>query len=189
MSALPTDLGDALLRCARNAVAERLGLPASPPAVGGGVREQLDRPGASFVTLTLSGRLRGCIGSLRPVTSLGRDVSHNAVAAAFDDPRFAPLTTVEFPRLRIEVSVLSAPQPLAARDEAAALAALRPGRDGVVLSEGRRRATFLPQVWEEIPDAHDFLVALRRKAGLPPDRWGPGTQLETYTVSSCQEPR
>ncbi len=187
MTTLPNGSCAVLLGYARSAIAERLGVTVTPPQIPEALAGWLDQPGASFVTLTLGGRLRGCIGSLHAVRSLKEDVCHNARAAAFGDPRFAPLRATELDAVRIEVSVLSAPEPLAARDESEAIAALRPGRDGVILSTQRHRATFLPQVWKEIPDAHEFLVALRRKAGLPGERWSPDTRLQTYTVNSCQE--
>lgn len=151
----------------------------------------LDAPGASFVTLTSGrapgGALRGCIGSLEARRPLREDVEANAVAAALHDPRFAPLTARELDDTVVEVSVLSAPAALPAADEAELLARLRPGVDGVVLSACGRRATFLPQVWEQLPDPADFLARLRRKAGLPADYWGRDVIVETYTVTAWQE--
>lgn len=151
----------------------------------------LDAPGASFVTLTSGrapgGALRGCIGSLGARRPLREDVEANAVAAALHDPRFAPLTARELDETVVEVSVLSAPAALPAADEAELLARLRPGVDGVVLSACGRRATFLPQVWEQLPDPADFLARLRRKAGLPADYWGRDVVVETYTVTAWQE--
>ena len=151
----------------------------------------LDAPGASFVTLTSGrapgGALRGCIGSLEARRPLRADVEANAVAAALHDPRFAPLTARELDDTVVEVSVLSAPAALPVADEAELLARLRPGVDGVVLSACGRRATFLPQVWEQLPDPADFLARLRRKAGLPADYWGRDVVVETYTVTAWQE--
>ncbi|WP_245574569.1 AmmeMemoRadiSam system protein A [Actinomyces dentalis] len=151
----------------------------------------LDAPGASFVTLTSGrapgGALRGCIGSLEARRPLRADVEANAVAAALHDPRFAPLTARELDDTVVEVSVLSVPAALPAADEAELLARLRPGVDGVVLSACGRRATFLPQVWEQLPDPADFLARLRRKAGLPADYWGRDVVVETYTVTAWQE--
>ena len=151
----------------------------------------LDAPGASFVTLTSGrapgGALRGCIGSLGARRPLREDVEANAVAAALHDPRFAPLTARELDDTVVEVSVLSAPAALPVADEAELLAHLRPGVDGVVLSACGRRATFLPQVWEQLPDPADFLARLRRKAGLPADYWGRDVVVETYTVTAWQE--
>lgn len=142
----------------------------------------LREPAATFVTLKLDGELRGCIGSLEARRALGDDVAHNAVAAAYADPRFPPVDGEERRRLEVEVSVLSAPQPLAARDEAHALAQLRPGIDGVVLELDHLRSTFLPQVWEGLPRPEDFLGELKRKAGLPRGFWDPRLKLSRYTV-------
>lgn len=151
----------------------------------------LDAPGASFVTLTSGrapgGALRGCIGSLEARRPLREDVEANAVAAALHDPRFAPLSARELDDTVVEVSVVSAPAALPVADEAELLARLRPGVDGVVLSACGRRATFLPQVWEQLPDPADFLARLRRKAGLPADYWGRDVVVETYTVTAWQE--
>lgn len=176
-------LGSALLVRARNAIADAMGLPtrAEPDAQG------LELPGATFVTLTLEGELRGCIGSLEARRPLGQDVRDNARAAAFRDPRFPPLDAAEFSRVRVEVSLLSPPVPLDCADEADALRQLRPGVDGVILEAQGRRATFLPQVWEELPEGPDFLRHLRRKAGLPADEWTAGTRLSRYEVRQWTE--
>lgn len=180
---LPEDAGRVLLPMARAAIAEELGSPhvrRDHPA-------WLDRPGAAFVTLTLDGQLRGCIGTLEAHRPLGEDVRANARNAAFEDPRFLPLGEEELDDVRIEVSVLSAPRPLDVTSEDQAVRVLRPGVDGVVLRSGRHRATFLPQVWEQLPDPHDFLAHLRRKAGLRPDHWDADTQLSVYTVRAWEE--
>lgn len=207
----PADAGLVLLPLARGAIAARLD-PAGPtgPSTPDAARPDpagpaarrtapgaaahaawLDAPGASFVTLTSGrapgGALRGCIGSLGARRPLREDVEANAVAAALHDPRFAPLTARELDDTVVEVSVLSAPAALPAADEAELLARLRPGVDGVVLSASGRRATFLPQVWEQLPDPADFLARLRRKAGLPADYWGRDVIVETYTVTAWQE--
>ena len=142
----------------------------------------LAAPGASFVTLHLDGDLRGCIGSIQARRALGDDVTHNARAAAFRDPRFPPVTPAEIPRLEVEVSVLSPRQVMQVRDEAEALAMLRPGVDGVYFEFHDLASTFLPQVWESIPVPADFLGELKRKAGLPPRFWHPDVRLSRYTV-------
>ena len=129
----------------------------------------LRQAGATFVTLTRDGDLRGCIGSLEAARPLGADVADNAVAAAFRDPRFPALTREEWPRVRVEVSLLSAPKPMRFADEADLLAQIRVGEDGLILECDGRRATFLPQVWESLPDKRLFLRELARKAGLPDD--------------------
>ena len=133
------------------------------------------------------GPLRGCIGTLQAHRPLREDVEANAVAAATRDPRFPPLSRAELEDAIVEVSVLSAPTALPVADEAELLARLRPGVDGVILSDAGHRATFLPQVWEQLPDPADFLAHLRRKAGLPAGHWGRGLTIETYTVTAWQE--
>jgi len=144
-------------------------------------------PGAVFVTLTRSGELRGCIGSLVAHRPLIDDLQANASAAAFRDPRFAPVTAVEWPEIRVEVSLLSKPEPIVFLDEADALHQLRPGIDGVIIEHGWHKATFLPQVWDQLPDARQFLGQLKRKAGLAPDFWAPDLGLQRYTVEKFKE--
>jgi AmmeMemoRadiSam system protein A len=146
----------------------------------------LDEPAATFVTLSLHGRLRGCIGSLEAHRSLYDDVTHNACAAAFGDPRFPPLTPDELPAVSIEVSVLTAPQPLQFSNEAEALSRLRPGIDGVIFQYGRRRATFLPQVWSQHPDPREFMALLKQKAGLPAGLWADVVRLAVYQVEKFE---
>lgn len=176
--------GETLLAVARAAIAQRLGVPASQPELP----DWLDAPGASFVTLTRQGRLRGCIGSLQAYRALHEDVTENAVAAAVRDPRFPPLPAAELAGTRIEVSLLSALLPLDFDSQADALAQLRPGTDGVVLHYGDLRGTFLPQVWESLPQPEEFLAQLKRKAGLPAGFWDDAIRLERYTVTKWREP-
>jgi AmmeMemoRadiSam system protein A len=176
--------GASLLALARAAIAQALGQ--APVAVDESA-EPLHVFGASFVTLTLHGQLRGCIGSLEARRTLLADVKANAVAAALHDPRFAPLTPAELVRTEIEVSVLSALQALPFDNEAHALAQLRPGMDGVVLKFQRYSSTFLPQVWTQLPSPAEFLAHLKYKAGLPPDFWAEGLQLYRYTVHKWKE--
>lgn len=147
----------------------------------------LDAPGAAFVTLTQDGQLRGCIGSLVAHRPLRDDVAGNAQAAAFDDPRFMPLRAGELAHTRIEVSVLSQPTPMPFTSREDALAQLRPGIDGVVLGARGRRATFLPQVWDELPAPEQFIAHLFRKAGLPPSYWGDDVTISRYTVTAFVE--
>lgn len=147
----------------------------------------LRSPGASFVTLTQRGQLRGCIGSLEAHRALYTDVQANAIAAALRDPRFPPLAAAELRLTRVEVSLLSATEPLAFDSEADALAQLRPGVDGVLLEYGALRSTFLPQVWDQLPGPKDFLSQLKRKAGLPGDFWHNGLRLRRYSVDKFQE--
>ncbi|MDR0777006.1 MAG: AmmeMemoRadiSam system protein A [Azonexus sp.] len=177
--------GISLLRLARNAISEHFGLAPQPVAE----QPEWRQPGASFVTLTRHGELRGCIGSLEAWRPLAEDVAANARTAAFRDPRFAPLAAGELADIRVEVSLLTPAQPLSFRDEADALTQLRPHIDGVILSAGRHRATFLPQVWEQLPDPAAFLAHLKRKAGLAADYWGSDLRLERYTVEKWREDR
>jgi AmmeMemoRadiSam system protein A len=180
----PETEGAILLAVARDAIAQQLGVAGIEHELQ---QDWLQEPGASFVTLTQAGALRGCIGSLVAQRPLLEDVRNNAVAAALHDPRFPPLRAVELPRTRIEVSLLSTAQDMNIESEADAIARLRPGIDGVVLSLGQARGTFLPQVWESLPHPQDFLAQLKRKAGLPADFWHEDIRLARYTVRKWQE--
>jgi hypothetical protein len=151
-----------LLELARGAIAVALGGVPVDSADAPWLRE----PGATFVTLRAGATLRGCIGSLEPRRALTDDVAANAVAAALRDPRFPPLEANELSGLTVEVSLLGRAEPMAFRDRADLAAQLVPGEDGVILECGSRRATFLPQVWDALPDPGDFLDALARKAGI-----------------------
>lgn len=142
------------------------------------------QPGASFVTLNLDGALRGCIGSLQAYRPLVQDVAENAFNAAFRDPRFPPVTRHELPILEIHLSILSSTEPMIFNSEQDLLRQLRPGIDGLVLQEGRYRGTFLPQVWESLPEPALFLTQLKRKAGLPDHYWSESLIVERYTVES-----
>jgi AmmeMemoRadiSam system protein A len=181
--ALDASVRRRLLQAARAAIeAGMQGRVAAPP---------LDRqppalcaPAATFVTLTHAGELRGCVGTLDACRPLLVDAALNARAAAFEDPRFAPLAPPELPGLAIHVSVLRPPERLHCRSEAELIAALRPGVDGVILREGRLRGTFLPAVWASIGDAGAFLAGLKRKIGLPPDYWSDTLEVARYTVDT-----
>ena len=143
--------------------------------------------GACFVTLTQHGQLRGCVGTLEARRSLLDDVKANALAAALRDSRFAPLSAAELTHTRIELSLLSPLQALHFDSEAHALAQLQPGIDGVVLEFEHYRSTFLPQVWEQLPTACEFIAQLKYKAGLPRDFWAQGVRLQRYSVSKWKE--
>lgn len=184
-AAAPDDLGNKLLQMARASISTALGQPERAPDDDA----RLQAPGACFVTLTQRGELRGCIGSLEARRSLLEDVKANAVAAALHDMRFAPLRLAELADTDIEVSVLSPMQPLHFDSEADALAQLRPGVDGVVFTHGAHRSTFLPQVWEQLPTAEEFMAHLKRKAGLPADFWSDGVRLQRYSVQKWHETR
>jgi AmmeMemoRadiSam system protein B/AmmeMemoRadiSam system protein A len=175
--------GDVLIPIARSAIGGMFGLAFR-------TREDhafLHAHGACFVTLTRHGKLRGCIGSLRAHRKLLEDVRANAKAAAFLDPRFEPLTATEFKSTLVEISLLSAAEPIAFAGEAEAIAQLRPNVDGIILEVGQHRGTFLPQVWEQMPDPREFLAHLKRKAGLAPDFWADDIRLSRYTVSKWKE--
>ena len=176
-------LGRALLTIARSAIGAELGFRPLAEAS----HAALTLPAATFVTLKHSGELRGCIGSLKPRRPLGVDVRENAIAAAFRDPRFPPLAVVEFEATSVEVSLLSVDERIDVRDEEDLLARLRPDMDGLVLECGRHRATFLPQVWESLPEPRSFLAALKRKAGLPEDFWSPQVNVSRYGVTKWAE--
>jgi hypothetical protein len=149
--------------------------------------DDLRQPGATFVTLrSADGALRGCIGSLEARRPLALDVVENAHAAAFRDPRFAPLQGRELEGLRVHLSLLSAPVPLPVASEADLLARLRPGIDGLVLEDGARRATFLPEVWEQLPQPRDFVRQLKRKAGLGGDDWPQTLRFQRYTARGVE---
>jgi len=139
---------------------------------------------ASFVTLKHNDALRGCIGSLAPVSSLVEDVARNAYAAAFRDPRFLPLTAAELQDLDISISVLGPSEPVAFGSEEELLGMLRPGIDGLVLQDGVHRGTFLPAVWESLPKPADFLAHLKQKAGLPGNYWSDTLEIQRYTTVS-----
>jgi AmmeMemoRadiSam system protein A len=177
------ELGRTLLAIARGAIGTELGLPVEREHA----HHALARPAATFVTLTQYGGLRGCIGTLEAYRPLGADVRANAVAAAFRDPRFAPLAVDEFETISVEVSVLSRSEPIRVVDEAALHRELRPGVDGVIVEYGRHRATFLPQVWEALPAPREFLAELKRKAGLSADFWSASMNVSRYTVTKYKE--
>jgi AmmeMemoRadiSam system protein A len=175
----PDEAGRTLVSLAREVIDNALHGRQQAPQGGAA---WLKLRGASFVTLTKAGRLRGCIGSLEIGRPLGEDVAHNAFAAAFKDPRFAKLALEEWPECRLEVSVLSAPKPLRFADEADLLAQLKPGEDGVILECEGKRATYLPQVWEALPDKRLFLAELLKKAGLPADTRLGRCRVQRYRV-------
>ena len=139
---------------------------------------------ASFVTLHLDGELRGCIGHLEAIEPLVADVAENAFSAAFKDPRFPSLQEVELSGLHIDISVLTPAEPLEFTSEADLLRQLRPGVDGLILEDGWARGTFLPSVWESLPEPRDFLAHLKRKTGLPMSHWSDRLRVYRYTTES-----
>ncbi len=189
---LPAPLTDAeqhtLLGLARAALAATAAHRPAPPVDVSQLSPALIRPGACFVTLMLGGELRGCIGALRADRPLYADVQYHAAQAATTDPRFLPVTPAEVPAIALEISVLTAPQPLNYTDAADLVRQLRPQVDGVVLSQGQRRATFLPQVWEKAPEPERFLSLLCDKLGLRPQAWQrTHLRVETYQAHSFAE--
>ena len=142
----------------------------------------LREPRATFVTLRRAGELRGCVGALEPTRPLVEDVAHSAFSAAFGDPRFTPLQRDERADLDIHVSILGPLTPVPARDERELIERLRPGVDGLVFADGPVRSTFLPAVWNSLPEPERFLSELRRKAGLARDHWSPTVEVFRYEV-------
>ncbi len=147
----------------------------------------LNEPRASFVTLKLHGELRGCIGRLEADQPLVRSVAYNAYAAAFRDPRFPPLTEPESRHVTVHISVLSPMEPIQFKDESDLLRQIRPGVDGLVLEAGQCRGTFLPAVWETIPDPKSFLEHLKVKSGLHPEADITGAKVMRYTCESIEQ--
>jgi AmmeMemoRadiSam system protein A len=142
----------------------------------------------TFVTLTIDGNLRGCIGHIIPQESVIEGIRVNAINAAFRDPRFRPLSKKEWKRVKIEVSILTEPAPLPYVDADDLLRKLRPGIDGVIIEKGLAQATFLPQVWEQLPEKRKFLTHLCLKAGLSPDAWEKEKlKVSTYVVQAFEE--
>lgn len=180
---ISADHGAILLPIARSAISIALGQPLTAHEDAPWLREF----GASFVTLTQHGDLRGCIGTLEAHRPLLEDVKSNAIAAAFRDPRFPPLQASELLYTRVEVSLLSPSEAIRFESEDDALRQLRPDVDGVILEYGHYRSTFLPQVWEQLPDPDTFLAHLKRKAGLAANFWSDELRLSRYTVSKWKE--
>ncbi len=188
---LNEEQGMALVKLARHTIAEKLGLKdaALPDDVRAVLaQDALQARRGTFVTLKIRGRLRGCIGNIAATGSIVDSVRQNAVNAAFRDPRFSPLTAAEFDDVDIEVSILTEPKPLAFSDAGDLLSKLRPETDGVIIRRGGAGATFLPQVWEQLPKPEEFLSHLCLKAGMSADAWKrPGLEVLTYQVQYFEE--
>jgi uncharacterized protein len=183
MVPISTEAAGTLLPIARASIAGQLGKAHPADESAAWLREQ----GASFITLKLQEKLRGCIGSLRAHRPLLDDVKANALAAAFRDPRFKPLTTAEYDGIEVEISLLSALNALSFTDETSALAQLQPRVHGVIFEYGHHRSTYLPQVWDNFADPAMFMATLKQKAGLPPNFWDTGVKIHTYTVAKFSE--
>jgi AmmeMemoRadiSam system protein A len=179
------DAARVLFPLARAAIARELGLEPPPAPEADWLRE----PGACFVTLKHGGALRGGTGTLRAHRALADDVRANAVAAAFRDPRFRPLTVEEFGAVALEIDLLTPLEPLQGSSERDVLARLRAGVDGVLLEYGHHRGHFLPQRWADHPDPADFLAHLKYRAGLPPDFWDEGLRLWRHGATHWREPQ
>lgn len=177
------DRGTILLAIARESLAAALGVGEESARSEPWLRE----PGATFITLRRLGGLRGCVGTIQAHRPLLEDVRHNARAAAFSDLRFPPVERPEYPEITVEVSLLSPCEPCGFGCEEDALNGLRPGIDGIVFEYRDHRSTFLPQVWEQLPDPWDFLAHLKRKAGLAPTFWHPDVRLSRYMVTKWAE--
>ncbi|MBE1237608.1 AmmeMemoRadiSam system protein A [Phaeovibrio sulfidiphilus] len=182
--------GGFLLDLARESI--RAAVTGGPEPERRNIPDALCNDGASFVTLTTreDGHLRGCIGSATPCRPLALDVAENARAAALRDSRFLPVSPGDLPHLALEVSILSRAVALPVRSEADLISRLVPGEDGLILTDGPRRALFLPQVWDQIPDPQDFVDHLKQKAGLRQSEWPPGIRVHTFAARSvtCATP-
>jgi len=193
MGTLNSEARRELLALARQSIAARFAGTWTPEPPQSTDVVALQQPRSSFVTLLLNDQLRGCCGSLDASRPLYTDVWRNAVAAAFGDPRFTPLTPEEWPRVHLHISALSHPEPLVVASEAELLSTLRPHEDGLVLELPHAvrtstryvapgRATFLPTVWEQLPDPQSFLHHLKRKAGWPADFWSSEIAVSRYVA-------
>ena len=177
-----------LLRLAREAIEAAVNRRPLPSLDWGALPPRLREPGATFVTLTRRGQLRGCIGALEAYQPLAEDVREHAIAAALEDYRFPPVRPEEVPELKIEISYLTPLQPLEYTSPEDLLRKLRPGVDGVVIRDGFRRATFLPQVWEKLPEPARFLDNLCLKMGAPRNLWRTKPlEVFTYQVEDFHE--
>jgi AmmeMemoRadiSam system protein A len=177
--------GERLVALAREAIAHRLGGPEPVRPEG----PWFEQEAATFVTVTRGGTLHGCIGTIAPRRRLVDDVLHNAVAAAFMDPRAQPFRSEWLPEMGVEVTLLGPLERMRFTDKADALRQIVPGADGLVLRCGQYRSTFLPQVWESLPDPQDFLRELEQKAGLPRSFWSDGVELHRFRVQKWGDRR
>jgi len=188
---LTDEQGKALLWLARETIARQLGMAVHEPGADIAARlldQELQGKRGTFVTLKEHGELRGCIGSLAAMDSIVEGVKRNALHAAFEDSRFRPVEIKELGAIEVEISILTEPTPLAYTNAEELLRMLRVGVDGVILRKGVQGATFLPQVWEQLPDPRDFLSHLCRKAGLPADAWQSRIlEVSTYQVQYFEE--
>ncbi|MBF0232629.1 MAG: AmmeMemoRadiSam system protein A [Desulfamplus sp.] len=184
--------GKELLRLARSSIAAKLKIKSDlpkPSLIMETLKEEIFNLNVgTFVTIHINKKLRGCIGTLESVETVKEDIKQNAISAAFQDPRFPPLTSKEFNDIHLEISILSQPVTLEYSDSDDLLSKLQPGVHGLIISKGGARATFLPQVWQQLPDKSQFLSNLCRKAGLSEGEWKRGTlEVMIYTVQYFEE--
>lgn len=179
---LAEDERRALLDLARRSIRHGLetGHPVKPDLDA--LPERLRARGASFVTLKKHGELRGCIGTLEAYQPLAADVAEHAFDAAFRDPRFPSLSPGEYDDLDVDISILGEPEEMTFADEQDLVRQVRPGVDGLIMQDGTRRGTFLPSVWESLPEPTDFVRHLKLKAGLSPDHWSDSVRVWRYVV-------
>lgn len=185
---LTDEEGKYLIRVARKTIEKRLLNTEYPDEPGSFPLQKFKEKRGTFVTLTIDGQLRGCIGHIVPQESVLEGVKVNAINAAFKDPRFPPLSKEELAKVKVEVSILTDPKPLEYTETRDLLDKLRRGVDGVIVKKGYYQATFLPQVWEQLPDKREFLTHLCLKAGLDGDEWKKGDlEILTYQVQAFEE--
>ncbi len=187
MSPIAIDVKHYLLQLARSVILNHLGEKTSGPLPASSTPEFMEKRGC-FVTLHANGRLRGCIGIIEPIKTLIAAVKEYAVHAGFHDPRFSPVTLQEMKHITIEISILTKPAPLNFQNADDLKKQLKPGVHGVILTHGHHRATFLPQVWDQLPGMEDFLGHLCQKAGLEKTCWKDAkTAVEVYEVAVFSE--
>ena len=185
---LTEDEGHYLLSVARKTIEQRLSSQSGQTQSDADLSSKFLEQRGTFVTLTTGGNLRGCIGHIIPQESLIEGIRVNAINAAFQDPRFPPLTGEEWEKVKVEISILTEPKPLAYTDAQDLLQKLRPEIDGVIIRKGYHQSTFLPQVWDQLPQKEEFLSQLCRKAGLGSDAWKQGDlEVSTYQVQAFEE--
>ena len=185
---LTEEEGRTLLSASRKTIEQRIFNRKEQSRSDAALSSKFSERRGTFVTLTIDGSLRGCIGHIIPQESLIEGIRVNAINAAFKDPRFSPLSKKEWEKVKIEISILTDPQALAYSDADDLLKKLRPGIDGTIIKKGLCQATFLPQVWEQLPDSKEFLRHLCVKAGLDRDAWKKeNLEVSTYQVQAFEE--
>ena len=177
---LLTDQQQTLLQIARDSIAYGLAHGKALPVNASDYPAELQEIRATFVTLEMGGHLRGCIGMLEAVLPLIVDVAKNAFLAAFRDYRFSPVSEAEYPKLEIHISLLTPSEPMVFESEEDLIRQLRPHVDGLIMQDGGRRGTFLPSVWDSLPEPVQFLQQLKVKAGLPPTYWSETLRVSRY---------